>query len=96
MANGDRISVPTSGKLKGNAMAYGYGAAGALIMGMLSKFLGNSTLANVGTTIIGAAVLPETEGKILSTIMGYNLINSGSFSLSGLTGGSKTSSEATI
>lgn len=90
--------MPTIGTPTGNSMmealkSGAMGAAGALIFQLVSGFFGSSLIGGaVGIALAGSVVKGE-QGKMIATIIGYEMIRSGQFSLPSFGGSSNQSAQ---
>jgi hypothetical protein len=93
MANEEKFGMPSSGKIKNGAMGMASGVGGGVIVNLISRFTGSSTIGQVLAAVVGLSVLPEKDGHVLATVIGYQL---GLNLSSGLAAGSSSSSSDSV
>ncbi len=67
------IGVPTGSGVKDAAVAGGVGAIGALIVGLSQRFLGTGIWGSLAGIVLAGSILKDGEGKIIATVLGYQL-----------------------
>jgi hypothetical protein len=86
------IGTPTGNSMMEALKSGAMGAAGALIFQLVSNFFGSSLIGGaVGIALAGSVVKGE-QGKMIATLIGYEMIKSGQLSLPGMGGGSSQQS----
>ena len=73
MANEEKFGMPNGSKIKNGAMGMASGVGGGVIVNLISRFTGSSTLGQVLAALVGLSVLPEKDGHVLATVIGYQL-----------------------
>jgi hypothetical protein len=82
LASEEKIGMPTKGKLTSGAMGLAYGAAGGVVVRFISNWTGSSLVGQIAAAVVGLAVLPEKDGHVLATVIGYGIgtsLNIGNF-----------------
>lgn len=69
----EKFGMPSAGKIKNGAMGLAVGVGGGIVVQLVSKFTGNSTIGQVVAAVVGLSVLPEKDGHVLAEVIGYNL-----------------------
>jgi hypothetical protein len=85
-----KVGVPSAASMKDAAMYGVYGAAGALLFQLVSKYTGSGILGALIAIAVTGGVLKGEAGKTVSAMIGYNMVMSGAFSLGSLGGGTKS------
>ena len=87
------IGTPTGSGMM-DAVKYGaLGAGGALVFQLISGFFGNSMIGGLAGIAIAGSVIKGEAGKTLATVIGYDMIRSGAFSLGSVGMGGKNADE---
>jgi hypothetical protein len=69
------IGVPSGSGIKDAAISGGVGAVGALIVMLSKRYFGTGLWGQLAGIIAAGSILKDGEGKIVSTVLGYNLAN---------------------
>lgn len=78
-----KIGIPSASGMMEAVKSGLYGAAGAFVFQFVGNYFGSSLIGSlVGIALAGSVVKGE-QGKMIATLLGYELVRSGNFSLGG-------------
>lgn len=69
------IGVPSVHGITGALKSAAIGGVGALAVGLSKKFFGSGLIGGVAGIALAGSVLKGTSGEIVSTVLGYQLVN---------------------
>ena len=85
-----KIGVPSGAGIMDAAKAGMYGAAGAFIFQFVGNYFGSNLIGSlIGIALAGSVVKGE-QGKMIATLLGFELVRSGQFNIGG---GAKSSGD---
>ena len=90
MADKNEIGIPNKSSFMNAVKGYGYGAVGGIAYNLFSGLLGSSLLGSVGAAVLAGAFLKGDEGKMLTTIIGFQAVMLGNLNFGNILGGSQT------
>lgn len=82
----DKIGMPTTAGMMDALKSSAYGAAAALVFQFVGGYFGSSLIGSLVGIALAGSLVKGQEGKMVATLLGYELVRSGNFSL----GGNKT------
>lgn len=79
----DKIGMPTTAGMMESLKAGMYGAAGAFVFQFVGGYFGSSLIGSLAGIALAGSVVKGEQGKMIATLLGYEMVRSGNFSLGG-------------
>lgn len=73
---GETIGTPSKKGMKDAAINFGVGVGGGLIYKIVTGITGSGLLGGLAGAIVAGSVIKGDRGEMISTVLGFNAINS--------------------